>query len=270
METLTAKSITLVRLVRLLRRAGLCTFALAAALHAAPVTSNITIRLWNIPKKDATEPRDLANRRVFEAFCRTHPNITVRALSPLRIEGPAAEGNEFLAVAGGVAPDVFQLFGRKIADYHKQGFLAPLDGYLAQYAAQEGTAYRGINAPAIVWEPCRINNRIFCVPGGYYSMALMCQRNLFGKAGVPLVAPKDWDELYRLARRLTYLPEKEPDAKPGETTVYGLNLLTGQFAGWQFLQYVWSSGGEVVRSFLTLPDGRTVEAPVPPLSLIHI
>jgi len=265
METLSARSLTLVRLVRLVRLAGLCTFALAAALPAAPVTSNITIRLWNIPKKDATEPRDLANRRVFEAFCRAHPNITVRALSPLRIEGPAAEGNEFLAVAGGVAPDVFQLFGRKIADYHKQGFLAPLDNYLAHYAAEEGTAYRGVNAPAIVWEPCRINNRIFCVPGGYYSMALMCQRNLFGKAGVPLVAPKDWDELYRLARRLTYLPEKEPNAKPGETTVYGLNLLTGQFAGWQFLQYVWSSGGEVVRSFLTVPGGRTVEAPVPPV-----
>lgn len=262
MEKITVR---LVRPLQLVQLAGSFALALSTLLAAAPANSNITIRLWNIPRKDATDPRDLASRRVFEAFCRAHPHITVRALSPLKIQGPAAEGNEFLAVAGGVAPDVFQLFGRKIADYHRQGFLAPLDDYLKQYAAEEGTPYRGINAPAIVWEPCRINNHIYCVPSSYYSMALMCQRNLFGKAGVPLVAPKDWDELYRLARRLTYLPEKEPDAKPGETPVYGLNLLIGNVAGWQFLQYVWSSGGEVVRAFLTLPDGRTVEAPVPPV-----
>lgn len=240
--------------------AGWCACALGN-----PAASNVTIRLWNIPRKDATDPRELAQRRVFEAFCRRHPHINVRSVTPLRIEGPAAEGNEFLAVAGGVAPDVFQLFGRKIADYHKQGFLAPLDEYLAAYEREEGRPYRGVNAPAIVWEPCRINNRIYCVPANYYSMALMCQRTLFGRAGVPLEAPKDWEELYRLARRLTYLPEKEPGAKPGETPVYGLHLLIGPMGGWHFLQYVWSAGGEVVRSYVQGEDGKMTEVPIPPV-----
>jgi len=225
----------------------------------------VPLRLWNIPAKGSTNPLFVAKRRVFEAFCKKYPHIKVTALVPLRIEGPAAEGNEFLAVAGGVAPDVFYLFGRKIGDYYDQGFLYPLDGFLAEQAKQTGKPYTGISAPSPVWELCQIDGHIYCVPYLYYSMALMCREDLFARATVPLRSPRDWNELYQFARRLTFFPSKEPGAKPGDPKVYGLYVLTGIYAGWHFLQYIWSSGGEVVQAYHERPDGELVPVPAPPV-----
>lgn len=229
---------------------------------------SVTLRLWNIPQKGSTDPLSLATRRVFEAFCRKYPDIRVKALVPLKIEGQANEGREFLAIAGGVAPDVFYLYGRKIGDYYDQGFLEPLDGYLKGYEQQYRHPYQGINAPSSVWELCQIDGKIYCVPTLYYSMALMCRRDLFARAGLPVRSPKDWDEFYHFARRLTWNPSKEPDARPGDPNIYGLYMITGVSAGWHFLQYTWSAGGEIVRSYY--PKGNDgnpelVDVPPPPV-----
>jgi len=238
---------------------------LCAGAQAADPTEDVTLRLWNIPRKGTTQPLDEARRRVFEAFCRQYPNIKIKALVPLKIEGPAAEGNEFMAVAGGVAPDVFYLYGRKIGDYYTQGFLAPLDNFLADYERTTGKPYGGINAPSSVWELCQIDNRIYAVPYLYYSMALMCRSDLLTRAGVGLKPPRDWDALYRYARQLTWSPDKEPGSRPEDTTIFGLRMLTGLHGGWHMLQYIWSSGGEVVRSYYPRLEGNLVEVPPPPI-----
>ena len=158
----------------------------ATAEESKGQSGPVTLRLWNIPQKGSTNPLDLATRRVFEAFCRKYPDIHVKALVPLKIEGQANEGREFLAIAGGVAPDVFYLYGRKIGDYYDQGFLEPLDEYLKSYEERNHHPYRGINAPSSVWELCQINGNVYCVPTMYYSMALMCRRDLFARVGLPV------------------------------------------------------------------------------------
>ncbi|MBN1553618.1 MAG: extracellular solute-binding protein [Phycisphaerae bacterium] len=247
---------------------GWCLSASAADAGRESSTSPVTLRLWNIPLKGSTNPLQLATRRVFEAFCRKNPDIHVKALIPLKIEGQADEGREFLAIAGGVAPDVFYLYGRKIGDYYDQGFLEPLDSYLEAYKKHNGRSYQGINAPSKVWELCQIDGRIYCVPTLYYSMALMCRRDLFARAGLPMRSPKDWDEFYHFARRLTWNPSKEPDARPGDPNIYGLQMTTGVSAGWHFLQYTWSAGGEIVRSFYPKPGDEStelIEVPPPPV-----
>ena len=106
----------------------------------------------------------------------------------------------------------------------------------------------GISAPAPVWALCQIEGKIYSVPTAYYSMALMCRRDIFAQAGVPLRTPEDWDEFYRFARRLTRLPSKEPEASPGDPRVYGLYILANKDVGHRLMQYIWSAGGEVVRS----------------------
>lgn len=226
--------------------------------------TDVVLRLWHIPTKGSTQPLWIAQRRVFEAFCREHPKIKVEALVPLKIEGPAAGGNEFLAVAGGVAPDVFSLSGRKIGDYYSQGFLSPLDNYLKEYEESTGEPYRGISAPSVVWEPCQIDGHVYAVPSSYYSMALNCRSDLFARAGIPLRSPRDWDEFYEFARRLTWLPSKEPEAKPRQPAIYGLHLNMGRGAGFHFQQYIYSAGGEIVRSYYPTADGQLIEAPPPP------
>ena len=173
---------------------------LATILRASPAPAapdeTVELRLWNIPSKSSNNPLDIAKRRVFDAFCLRHPEIRVHALVPLKIEGPAAEGNEFMAVAGGVAPDVFYLYGRKVGDYNSQGFLCPLNDYLKRYEQQRGAPYAGIAAPDPVWELCHDKGRIIAVPTWYYSMALVCDNGAFAKAGLAGRYPKDWDELY--------------------------------------------------------------------------
>ena len=233
----------------------------ASAAPSAPAAEPVELRLWSIPSRNATAPGDVARRRIFDAFVKAHPEIRVRALVPLRIEGPAAEGNEFLAVAGGVAPDVFTLFGRKVGDYRSQGFLLPLNDHLARYARERGAPYEGIGAPDSVWELCFDRGRILAVPSGYYSMALGCDEAAFARRGLAGRYPQDWDELYEFARHLTVDPSKEPDGDPNEPVTYGLNILTGIYAGWHYLQYVWSAGGEVVQSYY--PRGEQL-LPVPP------
>lgn len=243
--------------------AALAAVGLGSSPAAATTNDEVVLRLWNIPDKSSTWLTDMAQRRAFDSFCRTYPHIKVQALVPLKIEGPAAEGNEFLAVAGGVAPDVFYLYGRKIGDYFNQGFLYPLDDFLAASRDTTGHAYKGVAAPSPVWELCQIDGHVYCVPQAYYSMSLLCRRDLFAQAEVPLQSPQDWDEFYSIARRLTRLPDKEPDAKPGDLNTYGLSLLTGTVAGWQMLQYFWSSGGDVVKAYYTGNEGRSIEVPAP-------
>jgi ABC-type sugar transport system permease subunit len=229
------------------------------------------LRLWNIPSKTSTHPLDVAKRRVFEAFCAAHPHIRVRALVPLRIEGPGAEGNEFLAVAGGVAPDVFYLYGRKIGDYHSQGFLLPLNDYLARYERTRGVPYVGVAAPDQVWELCVDKGQVVAVPISYYSMALLCDNAAFARRGLAGRFPRDWDELYEFARHLTFDPRREPGGNPNDPMTYGIAVATGLYAGWIYLQYVWSAGGDVVQSYLP-KDGRLHRVPPPPLDYraLHI
>ncbi len=237
----------------------------ASAVLAGQSDERVELRLWNIPTRSSTHPLDVAKRRVFEAFCSEHPDIRVRALTPLKIEGPGAEGNEFLAVAGGVAPDVFYLFGRKIGDYNSQGFLCPLNAYLERYEQQHGTAYTGVAAPDQVWELCVDKGRVIAVPFSYYSMALLCDNAAFARRGLAGRHPRDWDELYDFARHLTFDPRKEPGSNPNDPAIYGISVATGLYAGWHYLQFVWSAGGTVVQSYLS-KDERLYPVPSPPVN----
>jgi hypothetical protein len=238
--------------------------ATSAVLAGQPPDERVELRLWNIPTRASTHPLDVAKRRVFDAFCAAHPEIRVRALTPLKIEGPGAEGNEFLAVAGGVAPDVFYLFGRKIGDYNAQGFLCPLNPYLARHEQQHGAAYAGVAAPDQVWELCVDKGQVIAVPFSYYSMALLCDNAAFARRGLAGRHPKDWDELYDFARHLTFDPRKEPGSNPNDPAISGISVATGLYAGWHYLQFVWSAGGAVVQSYLP-KDGQFHPVPPPPV-----
>jgi len=242
----------------------------ATCVHAQPQSgrpvNDIVLHMWHIPSKGSytVDPISTGRRRVVEEFLRKNPKISLWSLIPLRIQGPASEGREFLAVAGGVAPDVFYLSGRQIAQYRRQGFLYSLNEYIEDYARRHGRPYTGINSPDNVWEQCIDRGRILCVPISYYSTALMCNRQMLAKAGFGERGPRTWEELYLYARRMTRDPSKEPDADPHDPLQFGLELLTGLEAGGQFQQYVWSAGGEVARSYYEREDGTLVEVGAPP------
>ena len=119
-------------------------FAIAAAFVALPnhdataqkAANPVTVRLWGtggfaIARKDLTDPFSIANRTVIEAFERKHPEIRLEVITGLEIQGPANESGLFLAMAGGLAPDVLYVNFRQLENYINQGFLYPLDEYVA-------------------------------------------------------------------------------------------------------------------------------------------
>jgi hypothetical protein len=125
----------------------------------------VELRLWNVPDKSNPDARFVAKRRVFEAFCRLHPEIRVKVLSPLAIqEGPAYESSEFLSMAGGVAPDVLTPYVRKIPAYRQQKFCYPLNDYISRYHKSTGKLFAGIAAPSAAWEPAIDGKSVIAIP----------------------------------------------------------------------------------------------------------
>ncbi|HBC88388.1 MAG TPA: hypothetical protein DCZ94_15675 [Lentisphaeria bacterium] len=225
----------------------------------------LTLLLWNIPSKGSNDVNTKADREVFDLFIKKHPHINVKTLVPLKIQGPASEGNQFMAVAGGMAPDVFDLYGRKVGDYIDQGFLAPLNDRFMNDFSGKGKNYSGVEAPDKIWEISARDGLIYAVPRSYYFLALMYRKDLFIKAGLdPSRGPNDWDEMWEMGKRLTFIPAKEPGSPQDQMPVYGFSLVRGLHQGWHFLQFVWSGGGEVVKSFKDCPScGKTVPVEIP-------
>jgi ABC-type sugar transport system permease subunit/ABC-type glycerol-3-phosphate transport system substrate-binding protein len=102
------------------------------------------------------------------------------------------------------------------------------------------------------------------VPFSYYSMALVCDNAAFARRGLAGRYPRDWDELYQFARHLTFDPRKELGSNPNDPLTYGLAVATGLYAGWIYLQFVWSAGGDVVQPYYP-KDGELHRVPPPPL-----
>lgn len=186
---MTTKGITRLRLFFLPLFAGVALACIAGGGYAASNREHIELRLWNVPQRDVVNPLLVAQRRVFDAFRIKHPEIRVKVLAPIKIQGPAEEGNEFMAVAGGVAPDVFYLYGRKIGDYRTQGFLYPLNGYLADYARRHGKPYSGVVAPDRIWELCQDRGKIVAVPYLYSPWPLCATRACSPRRGLRVRFP---------------------------------------------------------------------------------
>src|ERR1051325_9280201 len=107
------------------------------AVQPVLAQSPVTVRVWGtggfgLPRKDATDPFSQANRAVVEAFEHKHPEIKLEVVNGLEVSGPANESGLLMAMAGGMAPDVMYVNFRQLENYVNQGFLYPLDEFLAR------------------------------------------------------------------------------------------------------------------------------------------
>ena len=211
---------------------------------------NVILRISWIPDVHTTWPPDMARLAVFHAFLNKYTNINVEISSTLKLEGDAAEGNEYLSIAGGLAPDVFYLYGRKIGAFVDQGFIQSLSPFLEREYKKTGKPFKGIGSPDNIWELTVSDNDIMCVPYMYYVMALTYRRKNFVMAGLdPGHGPRNWDEFYRYAQKLTWIPTKEPGTPQNVPYRFGFALPLGPGQGWHFHQFVWSAGGEMVQAY---------------------
>lgn len=199
-------------------------------------TDVVTLRLWGgdfgIPAKDSTDPWRRAQRAVFEAFTKSHPNIVMVSSSGLQIQGPAAESGLLMAMAGGTAPDVFYVNFRKLDNYINQGFLYPLDEYIKkdpQILAKIHPQIRKV---------IRVDGHVYSLPWFQAVMALYYRKDMYRAAGLdPNKPPQTWDQFYEYSKKLT-IPEK------GQ---YGFGFQSSPSGtAFHWINFLWQAGGDIV------------------------
>lgn len=203
-------------------------------------SESVVIRVAGLPSASSTNPADIAEYRVLQAFKKKYPHIEVRPAIGLQIEGLGAEITPLMMIAGGISPDVLYVNFRKIDSYVRQGFLYPLDTFIAEQEANDPLWLKKRVFPQVEPVIRRIGpdggEHIYAIPIQYSVMGLYYNRPLFRRAGLPMRAPKDWDELIEFSKKIMALDPK----------YHGLFLNTGQLASWNLMNFLWSSGAQAV------------------------
>jgi ABC-type sugar transport system permease subunit/ABC-type glycerol-3-phosphate transport system substrate-binding protein len=188
---------------------------------------------WKIPDKNAVDPRGRADRAIVDAFEKEYPNIRLENSDGLQLGGPAAESNLLMAFAGGTAPDVVYVNFRSMDNYIDQGFLQPLNGYVAN---DPGLLNR-INP--VIRNVMTVNGKIYAIPYGQVVQALYYRRDLFQTAGLdPNSPPKTWEGFYDDCARIT-------DHKKGIWGFEWPNSADGDAYWW--INLLWQAGGDVLK-----------------------
>lgn len=229
----------------------------------------IPLKLYELPSPKSSSPFDQADLEVVNAFKKKYPDIELSSFSGITIAGQAMDSKVLLAIAGGSAPDILYVNFRQSHTYISRGFLYPLDGFvrrdfkeqLIAAGGQEalGFAYDetirevlghdGLNRIATpVWPVLqRPGPEVMGIPGGTHLWAipwnvevraLFFRRDVFEEAGInPNRPPKNWNEMYEYAKRICDPAQRR----------YGMELMAGDNAAWDFMPYLWSAGGDAVQ-----------------------
>ena len=238
------------RRVQPIQAAFLLAALLLVALAAAPARAAdpVTVTLWQLPNREARTVDERADLAVMRRFLELNPHVRLEGFRGVTAPGLSMDSQPLLAMAGGVAPDVMYVNFRQSDSYISQGFLAPLDDYVKKWAgvtdirdAPEKLKHVILPQmwPVIMRPGPDGQTHVWAIPyGGAVAMTLVYRKDLFRKAGLdPDRPPRNWDELYDYAKRLT-VPEL------GQ---YGFGLPGGQSASWHFVDLLWSAGGEAIR-----------------------
>lgn len=224
----------------------------ARAADPGDQPEQITLKVDYLPTRDrAVSPDDKARLAIADAFLEKHPNVKLVPFEGMVIEGMSTmDSGPLMAMAGGVAPEVMYVNFRISETYISQGFLYPLDDYIAQWEKEEPVRESGLIPPQ-VWDVIRRKGpsggdpalgrdgkeHTWAVPYGVVVMALMYRKDIFRKAGLdPDHAPQNWDEMYEMAMRTTFPKEG----------IFGLGLYTKSDAAWNFMSLLWSAGSDAV------------------------
>ena len=108
----------------------------SADARSGTSSSNQKVQLrLTIPAANAAAVFAKAQRAIFDAYVASHPEVEFAGAGGLALTGPTgnASSSDFLAIAGGVSPDVFSLYFRRMHSYIEQGFVMSLDDYLEKW-----------------------------------------------------------------------------------------------------------------------------------------
>lgn len=186
-----------------------------------------------IPPKEATDPRSIARRAVFEAFRKENPDVQVVNAGGLEMVGDTESGF-LMSMAGDTAPDVFYVNFREYYQYIDEGFCRSLDDLIDR----DPDILKPIN-PTIMGVVRSYDGHIYAMPFFQVALAMYYRKDLFQQAGLdPGRPPKNWDEFYSMGQKLV---ESNPNLS---AFAFGSN--PGDKA-YLWIDFLWQAGGEAVR-----------------------
>lgn len=167
-------------------------FAASAAIAATPAGrafADETMRLfwWGTPNR---AERTLGVAKLFEA---THAGLTING---------EIGGNDYwqkltTMIAGGNAPDIFQLEPSRFADYSRRGTVLPLNDYLGKVIRTEKLAPGAL-------ELGTVDGKVTGMPLSLNAFAMFYDTEAFKQAGItPPSAKTTWDEFAKMCVELT-------------------------------------------------------------------
>jgi len=218
----------------------ICLLPAVPAGQAGPQRSEdiVTVKIFSLPNPSSTSPGDLAAHQVVQRFLELHPHIRLESTSALQIEGVGMDAAPLMAIAGGTSPDIIFVNFRQSDTYIREGFLHPLDDYMAELTPEEMTRrIPDAIRPVVYREGPDGQKHYWAMPEEVLATVLLYRKDLFAQSGLdPSRPPRDWKELRAFAERI---------ADPGKGR-YGLSFPVGPNAAWGIFPMLASAGSQAV------------------------
>ncbi|MFZ4506090.1 MAG: ABC transporter substrate-binding protein [Fimbriimonas sp.] len=158
-----------------------------------PTTGERVITFWQPFDSNLTPSLE----KLVAAFEREHPGVRVRM--SFASNNLTSSQKLFLAVAGGVGPDVCFVDGQQLAEWAARGAMTDL----TEATAQAGLRAEDFWGPR--WRESTFRDRVYAIPwSADPNFAFVWNKDLFRQAGLdPEKAPRTIDDLDEANRRLT-------------------------------------------------------------------
>ncbi|MEH2175934.1 ABC transporter substrate-binding protein [Nostoc sp.] len=176
-----------------------------------------------------------AHREIFEKlvdkFNQTHPDIQVESIFEPEPNLPKI----LTSVVANVPPDILSFHPEYTGQFVELGALRPLEDWL------DKSPLKSDIRPNLLSE-MQLDGHIWSVPMHTSNIGIFYRPKLFAAAGITEI-PKTWDELRKVAKKLTI--DRNGDGRPEQ---YGILLPLGK-GGWtvvSWLPFLYSADGEIV------------------------
>ena len=200
----------------------------------------IQLRVSSLPNPSATEPVAVATINIQKEFLRRNPRVDLVSAEGIRLENVVSEVTTVMMVAGGIAPHVIDMNFRSTDTFVRKGIVMPLTEFLDAEPPEEREKilhrFPRQVMPVVNRTGPDGKRQLYGLPMGFMSTGLYYNIDLFQRAGLPLRAPKDWNELTEFAQKLK---ELGPKIRP-------LYLAGGSAASWNLMSFLWSAGADAV------------------------